>query len=303
MASEGPPAFLDGTVYLPSTDPSEGCAMWAVDAMQGTYKFKMTTSCQWSNFFAPTPSNGSVLQTSQAGEVYSFATADGTLQWSAVAGAFDQATPAADQHYVYQYGLVGNNGGLNVFDRTSGALVTFISDPFWPGSSSYSVFSAPAVGANGDVISFSGLGFSGQAASSSEQYESRVIVSYDIANQVYKWRSQNSYLTHPAIANGVVYAARNAPATLDAMSEADGHIEWSWTPPAGDSSFHRNIVVTRNLLFVSTDVNVYAIDLTTHQEVWHYPKPGMIAISAAPMLYIVTGVRVSDGNLVAIKLD
>jgi outer membrane protein assembly factor BamB len=247
--------------------------------------------------------NGSVLQTSQAGEVYSFATADGTLQWSSAAGAYDQATPAADQQYAYQYGVVGNSGGLNVFDRSGGALVTFITDPFWPGSSSYDVFSAPAIGANGDVISFSGGGFSGQAASSSEQYESRVIVSYDIANQAYKWRTQNSYLTHPAIANGVVYAARNAPATLDAMSEADGHIEWSWTPPAGDSSFHRNIVVTRNLLFVSTDVNVYAIDLNTHQAVWHYPKPGMIAISAAPMLHIVTGVRVSDGNLVAIRLD
>ena len=111
------------------------------------------------------------------------------------------------------------------------------------------------------MLSFSGLGFQRPAASSSEQYESRVIVSYDIAKQAYAWRTQNSYLTHPALANGVVYAARNAPATLDAMSEVDGHIEWSWTPPAGDSSFHRNIVVTRNLLFVSTDVNVYAIDL------------------------------------------
>jgi len=302
-ASEGPAAFLNGTVYLPSTDPSEGCAMWALDAMQGTYKFKMTTSCQWSSFFAPTPSNGSVLQTSQAGEVYSFATADGTLQWSAPSGASDQATPAADQQYVYQYGALGSGGGLNVFDRTTGSLVTAITDPFWPGTGSSSVFSAPAVGANGDVISFSGGGFSGQAASSSEQYESRVIVSYDIATQAYKWRTQNSYLTHPAIANGVVYAGRNAPATLDAISEADGHIEWSWTPPAGDTEFHRNIVVTRNLLFVSTDVNVYAIDLTTHQAVWHYPKPGTIAISAAPMLYIVTGVRVSDGNLVAIKLN
>lgn len=303
MSSEGPPAFENGTVYLPSTDPGEICAMWALDAMQGTYRFKMTTSCQWSNFFAPTPVAGSVLQTSQVGEVYSFATADGTLQWSEVAGAGDQATPAADQNYVYQYGAGGSGGGLNVFDRTTGSLVSLITDPFWPGSSYYSAFSAPAVGANGDVISFSGLGFSGLAASSSEQYQSRVIVSYDIASQVYTWRTQNSYLTHPAIANGVVYAARNAPATLDAMSEADGHIEWSWTPPAGDSSFHRNIVVTRNLLFVSTDVNVYAIDLTTHEAVWHYPRPGMIAISAAPTLYIVTGATVSDGNLVAIKLD
>jgi len=50
---------------------------------------------------------------------------------------------------------------------------------------------------------------------------------------------------------------------LDAVSEADGHVEWSWTPPANDSSFHRNIVVTRNLLFVSTDMNVYATDIMT----------------------------------------
>jgi hypothetical protein len=123
-------------------------------------------------------------------------------------GAYDQATPAADLHYAYQYG----SGGLNVFDRTTGSLVTFITDPFWPGQSNYSIFSAPVVGSNGDVLSFSGFGFSGRAASSSEQYESRIIVSYDLVRQTYKWRTQNAYLTHPALANGVVYAARNAPA-------------------------------------------------------------------------------------------
>jgi len=77
---------------------------------------------------------------------------------------------------------------------------------------------------------------------------------------------------------------------------------WSWTPPTADTSFHRNIVVTRNLAFVSTDANVYAIDLNTHQAVWQYGKPGMLAISAASILYIATGATVSDGNLVAIKL-
>jgi outer membrane protein assembly factor BamB len=307
MSSEGPPAFLDGTVYLPSTDQSEVCEMWALDAVQGTYKFKMTTECQWSNFFAPTPMSNSVLQSAQAGAVYSFATADGSLQWSSAAGTADQSTPAVDAHYAYQYGVgyVGGaaTGALSVFDRTNGALVTVIADPFWPGLTSYDNFSAPIIGADGDVISFSGFGFSGRAASSSEQYESRVIVSYNISHQAYSWRTENSYLTHPAIANGVIYAARNAPPTLDAISEADGHIEWSWTPPAGDSSFHRNIVVTRNLLFVSTDLNVYAVDLNTHAAVWHYPQPGMIAISAAPMLYIVTGATLSDGNLVAIQLN
>lgn len=73
--------------------------------------------------------------------------------------------------------------------------------------------------------------------------------------------------------------------------------------PAGDTSFHRNIVATHNLVFVSTDQNVYAIDLTTHQAVWSYPKPGMLAISSRGLLLISTGATISDGNLVAIKLQ
>ena len=96
MASEGPPAFANGSVYVTSTDPAENCVIWAVDATLGTYQFKMPSTCQWSNFFAPTAFGGSVLHTSQAGVVYSYSNADGSLQWSAPAGAYDQTTPAAD---------------------------------------------------------------------------------------------------------------------------------------------------------------------------------------------------------------
>ncbi|MDD1750618.1 MAG: PQQ-binding-like beta-propeller repeat protein, partial [Methanothrix sp.] len=302
MASEGPPAFANGSVYVPSTDQAENCVIWAVDAALGTYQFKMPSTCQWSNFFAPTAFGGSVLHTSQAGVVYSYSTANGSLQWSAPAGAYDQTTPAVDAQYAYQYGSSSGSPVLDVFDRTTGASVASISDPFSTGFSGYSMFSAPMLGASGDAVVFSGGGFSGRAASSSEQYDSRVLVSYNVAGKAYAWRSANAYLTHPAIANGVIYAARNAPAALDALSEADGHVLWSWTPPTGNISFHRNIVVTRNLVFVSTDANVYAIDLSTHQSVWQYDQPGMLAISGNSTLYITTGATISDGHLVAIKL-
>ena len=62
-------------------------------------------------------------------------------------------------------------------------------------------------------------------------------MSYDVANQAIAWRSANAYLTHPALANGVVYAARNGPPVLDALSEADGHVLWSWSPPASLKQF------------------------------------------------------------------
>ena len=303
MASEGPAAFDSGIVYIPSTDPSERCVVWAVDAATGTYQFKMPTGCQWSNFFAPTVFGGSILQTAQTGTVYSFSNVDGSQQWSAPGGAGDQATPAADTKYVYQYGWSASGPALNVIDRVTGAAVASIVDPFTTALSGYSMFSAPMLGSGADVISFGDAGFSGRAASSSEQYESRVLVNYDIVKNTWAWRSANAYLTHPAIANGVIYAARNAPASLDAMSETDGQILWSWTPPAGSNSFHRNIVAARNLVFVSTDTNVYAVDLNTHQSVWQYPQPGMLAISGNSILYIVTGATLSDGHLVAIKLN
>jgi outer membrane protein assembly factor BamB len=297
MASEGPPAVWNGNVFVTTTDPGEHCVVWAIDAALGTYQFKMPYYCQWSNFFAPTALDGSVLQT--YGSVYSYSIFSGGLQWEGPAGAGDQATPAADARYAYQYGI--GNAALNVFDRITGATVASIADPF-ASASSYSTFSAPMLGATGDAIVFSGGGFSGRAASSSEQYDARPLVSYNISGKTIAWRSANAYLTHPAIANGVIYAARNAPATLDALSEADGHVLWSWTPPVGNASFHRNTVVTNNLVFVSTDANVYAIDLNTRQAVWHYAKPGMLAISGSSILYIATGATLSDGNLVAIKL-
>jgi outer membrane protein assembly factor BamB len=301
MASEGPPAVANGNVFVPTTDPGEQCVTWAIDATLGTYQFKMPSTCQWSAFFAPTALDGSVLQTAQYGSVYSYSIFSGGLQWEVPAGAYDQSTSAADAQYAYQYGISTGSPALKVFDRMTGATVASIADPF-ASTSGYSMFSAPMLGASGDAIVFSGGGFSGYGWSSSEQYESRPLVSYNIAGKTIAWRSANAYLTHPAVGNGVIYAARNAPATLDALSEADGHILWSWTPPAGNASFHRNTVVTNNLVFVSTDANVYAIDLNTHQAVWHYAKPGMLAISGSSILYIATGATLSDGNLVAIKL-
>ena len=63
-----------------------------------------------------------------------------------------------------------------------------------------------------------------------------------------------------------------------------------WTPPAGET-FHRNTVVTNNLVFVSTNVNVYAIDLTTHAKVWSLGAPGSLSMgpdaSGSMHLYIV----------------
>jgi outer membrane protein assembly factor BamB len=100
-----------------------------------------------------------------------------------------------------------------------------------------------------------------------------------------------------------MYTGTGYTARFDAISEASGRLLWSWTPPASEFSFYRNVVVTKNLAFVSTDKNVYAIDLKTHQAVRQAPYPGDLAIGAGLVLRISVGGKASAGQVVGFKLQ
>lgn len=190
-----------------------------------------------------------------------------------------------------------NGRALFLIDRVTGTTSATITDPF--GSNPDEDYhGAPMIGGRNNVFTFAG-----GASSNVEQYEQRVFSSFNINTKSYEWSTSYAYLTAPAVANGLIYAARNSPMSLDAIDEATGKVLWGWAPSGnGDASFHRNIVVTRNILFLSTDKAVYALDLATKMPVWSNPTPGMLAISADRTLYIATGARESTGRLVAVKL-
>lgn len=296
----GPPAVSKGRVYAAVTG-HEATALWAFEAATGNYVYKSPFAGQWPNVMAPTIQGDRVFTGAGyfGGETYAFLTDGGARSWTHTSGGvWDMFTPAVDDNFVYHY----NGLGLYVIDRASGATVRSISDPFGK-NASHSYHGAPLLGGRKNAIAFAGGAFSGRASSSAEQYEQRVLSSFNLESQAFEWASANSYLTTPAVAKGVIYAARNAPMALDAIDETTGKVLWSWTPSGTqETEFHRNIVVTDNLLFVSTDKSVVALDLATKAAVWRYPKPGMLAISAGRTLYIATGARESDGGLVAIRL-
>ena len=63
-------------------------------------------------------------------------------------------------------------------------------------------------------------------------------------------------------------------------AESDAALRWSWTPPiAGETLWNGEPVVTKNMVFVSTDRNTYAIDLRTRKPVWSYPLAGRLALT------------------------
>lgn len=296
----GPPAVKDGTVYAATTGHQD-TFLWAFDADTGTYRWQSAFAGQWPHTLAPTVYAGQVFVGAgyYGGVTYSFPTAGGAFTWEhSAGGAWDMFTPAVDDQYVYHH----SGDRLFVIDRANGATVKNIDDPFGAGSG-YSYHGAPMLGSRGNAVSFADGAFSGRASSSTEHYDQRVLSSFDVENGVYEWSTSYAYLTAPATANGVIYAARNNPMSLDAIDEETGQVLWSWAPAGqGDTSFHRNIVLTRNLLFVSTDVAVYALDLQSRTVAWRHPRPGMLAISASRTLYIVTGARESDGGVTAIRL-
>jgi outer membrane protein assembly factor BamB len=117
------------------------------------------------------------------------------------------------------------------------------------------------------------------------------------------------FLSEPAIARGVVYTANGTQ--LEARRESDGILLWSWSPsetnvaPFAAGSPSPNVIVTDNLVFVSTVSNVYAIDIATRTKVWSFPCGGRIALSRNGVLYIapLIGVpTVAEGTLTAINL-
>jgi len=95
------------------------------------------------------------------------------------------------------------------------------------------------------------------------------------------------------VANGVVYVANGA--MVEARNEGDGSLLWSWTPPEGTPT--GPMIATKNLLLVSTAANTYAVDLTSHTQVWTYPAGGHLTLSAQGILFIAQ----SSGKLTAIS--
>lgn len=293
-----PPAVANGVVYAATTG-HQNTYLWAFRSSDGTPVFQSPFAGQWPHVLAPTVHNGRVFTNGgyYGGGVYAFDAASGAATWSQFAGDDDMTTPAVDGAYAYHYSGLG----LQVYAADTGLPVATIADPYGP-VQGYSHHGAPMLGSPDHVISFSGGAFSGRASSSTEQFGSRPLVNFSVQNQATRWRSAASYLTQPAVAKGVVYAGRNNPKSFDALNEATGELLWSWAGTASDAEFHRNVVVTDNLAFVSTDRAIHAIDLATRQPVWSYPAPGMLAISSQGMLYIVEGARQPTGRLIAIRL-
>jgi outer membrane protein assembly factor BamB len=279
--SANPPAYANGRVFT-AAGAQEVTAMFGFDAASGDQLFKVPMNSQWESYLAPTVFNGNVYTDGGSyGGLYSFNATTGASNYFVSLNQYDGWTPAFDSQNMYTYMA----GQLRVQDPLTGAVLATISDPLysWNG---YTTNGAPVVGGGGIVY-----------AGNLSNPTANGIVAFDTINKSVRWSASGGFAGNPAYTDGYLFAVNNATGKMEVRKESDGSIDWSWASPDSGSAFSSDVLVTKNLVFVSTSTKTYAIDRSTHATVWSYQGAGKLALSANGILYIKAPSRIFAINL------
>jgi hypothetical protein len=284
--SVNPAGLADGIAYVAAGQQSS-TYLFAFNATSGALVFKSAMSSQWENYLAPTigvkgiytdaGTYGGLYGFAPSGKELFFATEEQTSLW----------TPAVDTNGVYSY-----TGYLQVNDPVTGAVTRSIPDPTFA-NYTYVIGGSPVIGAPGSIfvanyenalINGGGIG--------------NTLLNFRVASSSIAWKVPGVYPSTPAYANSRLYIANNNPVRLEVRAESNGALIWSWVPPqAGDVAFISEVLLTKNLVFVSTNLATYAIDLSTHLTVWGVPLVGKLSLSRNGVLYIQAANEISAFNM------
>jgi outer membrane protein assembly factor BamB len=118
----------------------------------------------------------------------------------------------------------------------------------------------------------------------------RKMANLDLDTQTIIWSTMVDQM-QPSVAFGKVYAIKEG--NLIVLNELTGDLLWEHNT---DTPFTSNIIITRNLIFVSTEFETLGIDRKTYELSWTVPVAGDLAISFGN-LYITGNNMVSAYSL------
>ena len=272
--SVNPPAVDKGIVYMAAGQQSS-TFMFAFDAVTGSVIFKTPMTSQWEHYLAPVAYDDAVYTNAGSyGGAYAIRNT-GELMFTAYAAQEDLLSPAVDASSLYIYAA----NTLWVYDRKTGVLRSKIQNTT-PANTGFGVGGAP-------VLTTPGMAVAAEYNGAVWSWGTNALLKFNTDKGYIDWRLEGSYAVSPAYAEGVLYAPNKSPFRLEARSESDGALRWSWTPPiAGETAWAAEPVVTKNMVFVSTDKNTYGIDVASGKAVWSYPLAGRLALTRSGILYI-----------------
>lgn len=273
--------------HLVAVNPADGTLMYRTEVLPSQATVPDPAS-------APVPALGHahIFAWSGGYQAQSYASDGGQPAWQL---AFEAAGPSQSPAFADGTLYYSSQLGLRAVNASNGAVVFDIADPYAARPTSFQRFFYSA------VI----LGNRDQVIVQSPQERGLALSSFDIKSRSWNWSTVQRYATQPAIAGGTIFAGRNDPIAVDAIDEATGRILRSWQPGSTAKGFNliENVVATDNVIFVSTDAAVYALDSSTLTEIWSAPVSGRLAISSGRTLYVVSTSTERPGNVYAFRLD
>lgn len=278
-----PPAVSQNKVYLVADS-----SLYGFDATNGAQLFKSLTSSRESYDLAPTVKDGFVYHNGNGPPptehgLFAFDATTGVPRFWRKIGADENWAPAVESGKAY----VLDGAKLLIINARTGFIEASIDSPIGNQFTENDVGTV-TLGSNGNVFA--------------RQYDlssgTRKYICFNTYTKKAIWTTGGHYTTSPAYANGILYLSNTEfEDVLEARSELTGALLWQWEPPKSESGISSNPLVTDNLVFISSRLATYAIDLRTHQAVWSYPVGGALTLSASGVLYINAGFSITAINL------
>lgn len=269
-----PPAVGNGQVVV-TTSGYLGTDLWILDQRNGMLLSKTAINGTSETYRVPTVFGADVyLADGVDGGMSKFSSSTMGRTWLRDIAQQDAYTPAVDANNAYAYA----NGKLRALNIGDGQVAWEVGD------SAYSTGN-----------------YGGRAVALSGKYAFVMnggrVLAVDTTTRTVAWSVANDVIGQPAFGNGMVYAPVTSGAVLEVRDMAEGKLQWT-SEKLGIESV-TEVIVSRNLAFVSGTFSTVAIDLATHKVVWTYPHGGHMAISSNGILYI------SDemGNLTGFNLQ
>ena len=274
--SSNPPSVASGVVYVAAGQQSS-TYLFAFNTVDGSLVFKSPMSSQWEHYLAPAiGAQGIYTNAGTYGGIYGFQPAGQQLFFTPLTQT-SQWTPAVDANKVYAY----TGDALKVLDPATGLVQSSIVDPAYM-NYVYVIGGSAVLGAPGSLFAanYANSVIDGGAVGNS-------LLHFNVAQNSIDWRIAGNFPSTPAYDAGVLYVANDNPLQLEARAEVDGSLLWAWVPPqSGDVGFKSEVLLTKSMIFVSTNLAIYGIDTMTHRTVWSYPLVGRLALSQNGILYI-----------------
>jgi len=286
VISVGSPLVFGGRTFV-SVNPLTGVPqMLSFDISDGSPIFQTAMYLQSQPDYGMAIKNGFmyVNAVGTAG-MYKFNARTGATRWFTTLYRYNLWAPAVDQNYIYGY--AGNDfSALNLNDGS--VAVKFAASTPESGVTNTS----PVLSGDGAALTIDG---------NPSIYNPDHLISYNLSAHTESWRLNGNFLNTPVANTGKIYLLNVTNSQLEAHDATNGNLLWTWQPDNAEQALLTgNLVLTNNLVFLSTSVATYAIDLTTHQSTWSVPHVGALALSSNKVLYISSQ---SDHTVYAYQLN